>query len=171
MDSVKFDRFSGREYATIQRMIQESPEKIPLGGVYYGQVRVGDLCYHATIGHIPPEGKEWGSDTLHLAFLAFMPHDAMDMSESYFSDLMDGHKVDYVFDADITFSKEEVLSMDYEAFTEKMERLIGQRVFDVKKIQEPAGRTTTFWADVDRYGKEQNLIPKLSVQSEQVTMR
>ena len=168
MENLDFDKFSADVYRGILHKLQEAPESVPLGGVYYGQIRCGDICYYANIGHVPPEYQDSpapnGRDELQLAFLTFIPSDAMAMGENFYMDVLDGHRIDYIHDADITFSKKEIEVMPYEDFKAEMEKMVGQRVFELPDIlREPSSRTTAFWKDVDRYDKGKDLIPELHV--------
>ena len=65
-----------RAFQKIQRIVMSAKaDTVPLGGKYYGQFRVNDICYNVIVGHLPSESFRLADDELVLGCMAFGPHD------------------------------------------------------------------------------------------------
>lgn len=159
-DFFNFLGLNAEKYNVIQENIKNNPEDMPCGGVSFGQIYYGDVCYYSAICHVPPEKQEPprqdGADVLNLSFFAFVPGNK---KETCYMNLTEGYMVDYIPSGDITFSKEEVLRLSYGDFLGAFTDLAKKRVNEVTPLQEPAGKSSGFWNTAGKLIESQPLIP------------
>lgn len=159
--NIDWKEFSPKAYNTIQQMmLRHSPEKIPLGGHYYGRLLVNDICYNAVIGHKPAESLRLEDDELVLAFMAFGPHD----TASPYADFtfLPEAPIDFIYEASFYFGKEEILKTPYAVLQNTCEEII-ESMQNLSAIHAPLLHNTGFWAKQDAAGAKKKLMPVVQV--------
>ena len=107
------------------------------GGEYFGQARIGDVCYDIQI--------EWlADDELAVTMSPFFPHDEAS-DEPPYDELVPGMPYDTQHGASLISSRRQFLELTYESFIDLAERSILETVARFPRLRSAASKQTGFW--------------------------
>ena len=148
-----------RAFQKIQRIVMSAKaDTVPLGGKYYGQFRVNDICYNVIVGHLPSESFRLADDELVLGCMAFGPHDP----SSLFADfsVVPDAAIDYIHEGRFFFDRNTVAGMTYASFQDEVEKALTERQ-NISRLHGAMFHGTNFWAKQDAAGVSHKLMPPI----------
>ena len=139
MYELNWQHFSAADFADLQLRLQEGWQEILPGGEYYGQIRIGDVCYDIQAEWL--SGRD-GKD-IFVTMSPFFPHEVSSSKEPY-QEMVAGMPFDTADEASIVYTKEDFLAFSYLRFcddaTQKIQQMLQMDVFSAALAQD-----TDFW--------------------------
>ena len=133
-----WQHFTQQDFADLQERLRENAEEILPGGEYYGQVRIGDVCFDIQ--------AEWlGKNERHIfvTLTPFFPHDKNSRQPPY-QEMVPGMPFDACEEASLVIPRLKFLSWHYLQFchfvTSRIEKELQADVFKAALRQD-----TGFW--------------------------
>ncbi len=134
---VDWSHFSLADFLELRWRLLHDWQAVLPGGEYFGQARIGDVCYDIQI--------EWlADDELAVTMSPFFPHDG-DSAEPPYDELVPGMPYDTQHGASLISSRRQFLELTYESFIDYAERRILETIARFPRLQSAASNQTGFW--------------------------
>ena len=134
---IDWSHFSLADFLELRWRLLHDWQAVLPGGEYFGQARIGDVCYDIQI--------EWlADDELAVTMSPFFPHDEA-AAEPPYDELVSGMPYDTQHGASLIDSRRHFLQLTYESFVELAERSIREIIARFPRLQAAAMQQTGFW--------------------------
>lgn len=134
---VDWSHFSLADFLELRWRLLHDWQAVLPGGEYFGQARIGDVCYDIQI--------EWlADDELAVTMSPFFPHDEA-LDEPPYDELVPGMPYDTQHGASLISSRRSFLQLTYESFLNLAEHSILETITRFPRLRSAASKQTGFW--------------------------
>lgn len=147
---VDWSHFSLADFLELRWRLLHDWQAVLPGGEYFGQARIGDVCYDIQIEWLKADtaGLESSENSngmeLFVTMSPFFPHDK-DSVEPPYDELVPGMPYDTQHGASLIDDRRHFLQLTYETFLLLAERGMNDMIARFTRLQSAAARQTGFW--------------------------